>query len=406
MKYSTLNFAVNLPDEPILFDPASLYARLQALPDQRKCRGRIYELAPILFIALLAKLMGQNQLGAIAHWAKLRATQLCAYLNLKHLRMPHKTTWGRILAQAVQVSELEKVVSEFFAQSLPDQIPARDSLVLNLDGKTLRGTIPQGRTSGVHLMAAYLPKEGLVLAQIAVEAKTNEIVAAPKLLAQLDLRAMVVTGDARQAQRGLSAQVVQQGGDYVWSVKENQPSLLTDLQILFEPEPVAADCAPHPTDFKVAQNWDKGHGRLEKRTLTVSSWLKEYTPWPHLEQAFKLERAVYTLAGQPVSQEVRYGITSLPAEVASAKWLLEIVRLGWGIENGLHHIRDVQLAEDYARLRKGQAAEVNAVLNNTVLGLLKASGRSEVAQTRREMEYKPDLALELLLTNFLALSSL
>lgn len=398
MKYSTLNFAVNLPDQPVVFDAASLYARLQQLTDKRKCRGRIYELAPILFIALLAKLSGQNQIGAIAHWAKLRASELSHYLNLKHSRMPHKTTWGRILGQAFGAGELEKLVSEFFKQTLTNVIPARASLILNIDGKTLRGSIPQGATRGVHLLAAYLPKQGLTLAQLAVETKENEIVAAPVLLGQLDLRGLVVTGDAMQTQRALSVQVVEGAGDYIWKVKENQPSLLTDLQILFEAEPVAQGCAPYPSDFEVARQVSKGHGRLEERSLTVSSWLKEYSGWPYLEQAFKLERTVYRLDGQLVSREVSYGISSLPRKVAGAARLLELVRGGWGIENNLHRQRDVQLREDYSQLRRGSGQQVNAILNNLVVSLLNLSGRGGLAQARREIEYNPDLALELLLS--------
>lgn len=399
MKYSTIEFGVKLPDQPILFEADSLYARLQELTDLRDCRGRLYELAPILFIALLAKLMGQNQLGAVAHWAKLRVKELSQFLGLKHCRMPHKTTWGRILGEAVEVAALEQLLGEFFAQTLAAEVPARGSVVLNIDGKTLRGTIPSGSTRGVHLMAAYLPKQGVVLAQVAVASKENEIVAAPKLLAQLDLRGMVVTGDAIQAQRALSVQIVGQQGDYAWLVKENQPGLLTDLEVLFEPEPVAVGCSAHPTDFEVAKQTDKGHGRLEERTLTLSSWLKDYTPWPHLEQAFKLERKVYTLEGEWLSTEVRYGITSLPRKVAGAKRMLAIVRAAWGIENNLHHQRDVQLAEDHSQLRRGHAPQLNAILNNTVLGLLNCKGRTDLAQARREFQYDPNLALPFLLAN-------
>jgi len=402
MQYSTLNLEVRIPDQPLIFSADSLYAYLQDLEDKRACRGRLYELAPVLFIALLAKLMGQNQLEAIADWAKLRARELGQLLGLKRPTMPHKTTWGRILGGAVDMATVEALVSEFFAEHLAAEIPARGSLIVNLDGKTLRGTIPKGQTNGIHLMALFVPEYGIVLAQLAVEQKANEIVAAPKIVKQLDLRGMIVTGDAMQAQRALSAQIVEQGGDYVWIVKDNQPSLLTDLEVLFEPEPVAEGCAPHPTDFKVAEQWAKGHGRLEKRVLTCSSWLKDYTPWPHLSQAFKLERWVHSLNGELKSYEVRYGITSLPVEVAGAKRLLEIARGGWGIENQLHHLRDVQLREDHSQLRQGQAPELNALLNNTVLGLLRLSGRKNIAQARRELQYRPDLALDLLTKSILS----
>src|SRR5690349_17846227 len=175
MQYSTLDFAVKIPDQPLVFDAHSLYARLMELEDKRRCRGRLYELAPILFIAILAKLMGQNQLEAVAHWAKLHAKALASLLNLKRETMPHKTTWGRILAGAVEIDQLEALVAEFFKEQLEAEVPARGSVVVNLDGKTLRGTIPKGQTQGVHLMALFWPKRGLVLAQLAVDRKENEI---------------------------------------------------------------------------------------------------------------------------------------------------------------------------------------------------------------------------------------
>ena len=84
MQYSTIDFKVSVPEQPFVFSADSLYARLQELEDQRDCRGRLYELAPLLFIALLAKLMGQNQIGAVAHWAKLRVNELCNLLGLKY----------------------------------------------------------------------------------------------------------------------------------------------------------------------------------------------------------------------------------------------------------------------------------------------------------------------------------
>ncbi len=140
--------------------------------------------------------------------------------------MPHLTTWGRILGQAIDPQKLELVVSQFFKEHLSQQIPPRGSLLLNLDGKTLRGSIPAGCTRGVHLLAAYLPEYGVVLAQVAVDQKENEIVAAPRRLSQLDLGGLVVSGDAMHTQKNLSVQVVKQGGDYLWCVKENQPDLL------------------------------------------------------------------------------------------------------------------------------------------------------------------------------------
>ena len=141
MQYSTIDFQVKIPDQPLFFSADSLYAQLQELTDKRKRRGRLYALAPILLIALLAKLIGQNQIGAVAEWAKLRAKELAQLLGLKRASLPHKTTWSRILGEAVEVSALEQLIGQFFEQQLDQAVPARGSLVLNLDGKTLRGTL-------------------------------------------------------------------------------------------------------------------------------------------------------------------------------------------------------------------------------------------------------------------------
>lgn len=113
--YSTLNFTVPVLDAPLTFDAASLYAHLQTIEDKRDDKGKIYPLAPLLFVAVMAKLMGQNQLEDITRFATQRATALCRLLNLKHCRMPHKTTWGRVLSHALDIVELETLVADFFA---------------------------------------------------------------------------------------------------------------------------------------------------------------------------------------------------------------------------------------------------------------------------------------------------
>lgn len=143
-------------------------------------------------------------------------------------------------------------------------------------------------------MAAYLPDSGVVLGQVEVEGKTNEITAAPQLVKQLDLRGCVVTGDAMQCQRQLSALVVQQGGDYAWTLKANQPQMLEDLINLFNPEPLSKGASASGDDFSTAHSWDWSHAYIERRQITVSSMLDEqYTLWPHLSQSFKLERWVW-----------------------------------------------------------------------------------------------------------------
>lgn len=127
-------------------------------------------------------------------------------------------------------------------------MPDRASIALAIDGKTLRGTIPLGHTQGVHLLAAYLPAQGVALMHLEVGTKDNEIVVAPAVLAQVDLTGVVVTGDAMYTQRTLGTQSVEAGGDYLWMVKDNQPALRHDIEQLFLPESNAFGTAALPTD--------------------------------------------------------------------------------------------------------------------------------------------------------------
>jgi predicted transposase YbfD/YdcC len=266
-----------------------------------------------------------------------------------------------------------------------------------LDGKTLRGTIPAGQTQGLHLLAAFLPGEGWVIVQVEVDGKENEISAAPRVLKVLDLRGKIVTGDAMLAQRDLSVQIVAGGGDYVWTVKDNQPQLCQDLVTLFEPEQCVKGFSPAVKEFDTATTIEKGHGRLERRTLTASSELKGYVDWPYAEQVFKVERHFTRLADGKVTEQVVYGITSLTKEEAGAERLLEIVRAHWQIENGLHYRRDETLREDWCHLRMGHAARMMAEINNLVLGVLLRRGVKNVPQARRRFAAHLDEAVALVL---------
>ena len=388
MHATILPGSFHLPaDVPFAFSLPALAAHLQTVPDRRKRRGRRYPLPPLLALAVVAKLAGHSRVEALADCAKLRAVDLARLFGLKRTSMPHPSTWSRILGQAVDPVALEQALTTFFQP--PGTETPRGSIILVVDGKTLRGTIPAGQRRGVHLVAAYLPQEGVVLAQLQVDTKENEIVVVPTLLAQLNLQGTVVVGDALQTQRALSAQVVERGGDYLWFVKENQPSLLADLEQLFAPPPLTPGHAAPPHDFMVARQVDKGHGRLEERVLTASALLTGYTDWPSLAQVFKLERCVWQ-HGTLTLHEVRYGVTSLPRAVAAAERLLVLARAEWGIENGLHYRRDVTLQEDGRQLRRGDGPQVMAALNNVVVSLLGQQGERNLAAVQRRFAYQFD----------------
>ncbi len=308
--------------------------------------------------------------------------------------MPSHNTSRRALQRGVSLAALEAAVSAFL-QTWPEVgAEAR----INLDGKAVRGTIALGATRGQHLLAAYLPGLGVVLFQVAVETKTNEISAAPQVQKMLDLRGKIVTWDALLAQRALSLLMVNAGGDYVWTVKDNQAKLKQDIEQLFQnDQPCVPGFSPAPTDFASAQTVNAGHGRIETRTLTTSSLLAETCDWPGAQQVFKLERKTEIVARGQQRAEVAYGITSLSAAEAGPARLLAIVREHWGQENGLHFRRDVTFREDAGRTRDWTIAEAVALLNNLVLALLLRGGKTNAAQKRRYYVAHPDEALKRLL---------
>jgi predicted transposase YbfD/YdcC len=374
MKYTPLSFDVNLRPEGVLVDVNSLFGALAELQDRRDARGLRYALVTVLLFIVLAKLCGEDHLRGIADWVRLRKERLAEVLGLAKPQAPHATTYSRILSKAVDVEEMEAVVGRFFAS----QPRAGRSVVV----KTLRGTIPAGKSQGLHLLAAYLPEEGWVMLQVEVDRKENEIPAAMRLIRCLDLRGKIVTGDALLAQRELSAQIVEGGGEYLWTVKGNQDRLQEDIEVLFAPESCAPGFSPSHKDFRSVTKGGKEHGRLERRTLTASSQLKDYLDWPGAEQVFQIERRFERLADGKVTHETSYGVTSLTKEEANPARLLQVGRAHWGIENGLHYRRDETLREDRCRL-KGQGAHVMAVLNNLVLGILRQRGHNNVPDARR-----------------------
>ena len=378
----------------LIINVGSLYSYLTKLTDSRKRRGIRYSLATIVLILILAKLCGQDKAYGIADWAQQRSAFLGEVLDLKHKRLPHHTTYRRILESCLDHEEFEGLMNEFLSQSAQEG----QSIVIVIDGKTVRGTISLDDPFGLHLLTAYLPGEGLVLMQMVVEKdKENEIVVAPQLLKDLDLRHKIVVGDAMQTQRALSSQIVSAEGDYVWIVKDNQPLTHQAIELLFAPppKPIPGQGNP-PLDFRTAKTVNKAHGRLEERTITISSLLNDYLDWPSVNQVFKLERRFTCLATGKIHQEIQYGLSSLNAHEAGPERLLEIVRSEWGIENGLHYRRDVTFLEDGTRMTRKSMARAMAMINNLVISLLNRHGFSNHAHARRVFDVCPADALALI----------
>ncbi|NPV07928.1 MAG: ISAs1 family transposase [Anaerolineae bacterium] len=379
MQYSTLSSDQMTAVGPVVFEVRSLWRRLEALSDRRHRQGKRYPLPLILLFVVLAKLCGEDRPSGIAEWVRHRREQLGRALGMKLARVPHHNTYRRVLAGAVCPEELDRAIGAFLQESPQAGL----EVLISIDGKTIRGTVDAQDPEGLKLLVACLPQKGIALLQVALDPHTNEISAAPVLLAGLDLEGKIVTADALHTQRALSTQVLEAGGQYLWLVKDNQPALRADIEELFSGDDRTVEGGRLGHDFARAQQVDKGHGRRERRRITVSGELKGYSDWPGLEQVFQLERERVQSKTGKHEHEIVYGVTSLTADQASPERLLELTRAYWGVENGLHYRRDVTFREDATRLTQGQAGHVMASLNNLVIGLLRLAGFTNLAAARR-----------------------
>jgi len=369
-----------------LLNIGELYAVLEGVNDRRQAKGKRYTIGILLIVVILAKLCGEDTPYGMAEWAKNRGKELQQLFGYHRRVIPSNKTLQRLTDTCLEDAGLQATMRHYLHQSYGGQ----QSVLVVIDGKTLRGTIPKGKTRGVHLLAAYLPEEGVVLLQIEVGQKENEITAAPKLLRQLDLKGRVVSGDAMFAQREISVTVLAQGGDYVWFVKDNQPVLHEDVQRFFQEVEHAPGWHIPPLPQAVATDKCKQSGRVEIRRLTAIPDEQNYLQWPGLNTVFRLERYVsYQQTGEQRSQTV-FGITSLAFTSGLAQDLLSWTRQHWGIENQLHYRRDVTLREDATRMKQTHQAQVVATINNFVVALANYLGLTNLASARRTLQAKVD----------------
>ena len=396
MDFSTLKPWQESNENGVVYELGSLYARIEKVSDPRKAHGKRYRLTTLLMIIFLAKLCGKDTPLEIADWANNHAAELVKLLKLKRCWMPHHNTIRRVFQNILDESEFNRLAQEYSQQE-----QSGEGEVLAMDGKALRGMQIAGQASSNYVLSVYDVTQQQVVAQVAVDSKENEIVAAPRALEGVPLVGKVVTADALHTQRAISGQIVAGGGHYLWPVKENQPRLYEDIVRLFALDTPKPGFGKITTDFLNATKVNLGHGRLEKRTIQTSTMLNDYCDWPGLSQVYRLERKFDWIRRGEVyktSTEIEYGISSLSREQASPAKILRIRRQHWLIETGLHYRRDVTFHEDHTRMTIGPAGRILATVHNLVLGLIKRAGYNNAAQARRYFEGHIDQAFTLLVS--------
>jgi predicted transposase YbfD/YdcC len=396
MHYSASRVKQDYGATGILYDLGSVYEGLSKITDKRKARGKIYRLETILMVIVLAKLSGEDKPTGIAEWGKHHGEELVKLMQLKKSQMPSVNTYRRILAEVASQAEVERMVGKYNQEGEHGE-------VYGMDGKAVRGMRKKDEEGSEYLLSVYDVKYWKVLAQVEVGRKENEISKAPKVLESVEISQKVITGDAMHTQKALSGQIVRQGGDYIFPVKENQASLYKNIQQLFAPEYPKVGFGKIETDFLTVEKVNKGHGRLEKRTLTTSEMLNSYSTWPGLAQVYRLERQFqWWRSGRcyRTSCEVEFGITSLSRAKTTPERLLGFRREHWGIETGLHYRRDVTFKEDATRMAIGDTGKVMASINNLVIALIHQANFQNAAQARRWFAAHLSEAFALLTTPF------
>jgi predicted transposase YbfD/YdcC len=369
----------------MIAQPQPLIEVFAAIPDFRRCRGKRHPLPAILSLACCAMLCGYRTYSAIAEWGRNYGTGIAQALGFVH-DTPCAATLHTVFRH-IDHNILESKLGAWAEQVVACHAPA-PTVAVALDGKTLRGSRKQGAPA-VHLLSALAHHLGITLAQQAVSDKTNEITQVEAVLRQLVLPGRVFTMDALLTQRHVAQAIVNGGGDYVMIVKENQPQLHADIELVFTLPP-AGDHQPY------ARTVDSGHGRIEQRNMTTSTALVGYTDWPGLAQVFEIGRHVITQKTGAERVEVVYGVTSLRPERVSPGQLLEFVRGHWHIENKSHWVRDVTFDEDRSQVRCGNIPHVMAALRNTAIGMLRWAGHTNLAAACRQLAAQPTRALALL----------
>lgn len=360
---------------------------LATIPEYRAARGRRHGLLPLLLLVCVAMLCGARGQSGIAAWGRDYGQPWLRRLGFTRGTGPSQPTLHRLFA-GVAYATVEAALGAWAEQALRRCPPSgRGALEgVAVDGKALRGSRKRG-AADAHLLAALSHRLGVVLGQVAVADKTNEIGAAGELLLGLVLEGRVVTADALLTQRALAQAIVARGGAYLLAVKGNQPGLRGDIALLFADPDLAADAAAVET---VSQHG----GRVETRRLAASAALVGYSDWPGLQQVLRLERRVVAKAtGAVLRQETAYAVTSLAPQDADPTQLLALWRGHWAIENQLHWVRDVTFDEDRAQARAGTVPQCMAAFRNLAIGLLRTLGAANIAAATRRYAAQPARAL-------------
>ena len=332
-----------------------------SLTDPRILLKTRHKLIDIIVITLCAVLAGADEWTEIAEFGRIKEKWFRTFLELP-FGIPSHDTFGRVFSM-IRPEEFEKCFLDWVRAAFQTIAPQ----VIAIDGKTLRHSYDRSSNkAAIHMVSAWATENRLVLGQVKTEEKSNEITAIPELLRVLALKGCIVTIDAMGCQREIVKQIVEQGADYVISLKGNQGTLHKEVELLLQS---AKETGFKDLSHDTCETTDGEHGRIEIRRFTTTGevdWFEDKSKWEKLTSfgMVESERQI----GDKTTRDTRYYISSLPSD---AKTFAHASRGHWGIENGLHWSLDVAFREDESRIRIGHAATNLGIIRHFALNLIK-----------------------------------
>ncbi len=357
--------------------PSSLLVHFADFTDPRVDRTKLHQLLDVLVIAMCATICGAEGWEDFAEFGKAKQDWFESFLELPN-GIPSPDTFRRVLAR-LDPQEFEACFLNW-VQAVNQIVSGQ---IVAVDGKQLRGSRDAASDLGaIHMVSAWACENRLVLGQVKVDDKSNEITAIPELLRALALSGCIVTIDAMGCQTKIAEHIIDGEADYVLALKGNQGTLHEDVASYFA---WAEQVGFKEIAYTFDETLEKDHGRIEQRRCWATddiAWLAQQAQWKGLQSIVMVE-ADRQVRGKERTLERRYFISSLPAAAAA---LLEAVRGHWGIENSLHWCLDVAMREDASRIRSEHAPENMAVLRHIALNLLKQEKSCKLGIRRKQLK--------------------
>lgn len=341
------------------------------IPDFRRSHKQLYDLESILVIGIISVICGAESWNEMEDYARSKEDFLASFLDLPN-GIPSHDTFNRVFSN-IDSAKFESC----FLQWVKTLAELKPKEIIAIDGKTIKGAKANGKKSPVHMVSAWANDNNLVLGQIKVSEKSNEITAIPQLLEMLSLENTIVTIDAMACQKEIASAIVDNQADYILAVKGNQAQLHQDILDEFR----------FSENINLTINQDLDHGRIETRKCSVISdfqFIKPDIPWKKLTSIVKIESSrEFKNSEKPIEKATRYYISSLNAKPEEFQ---KAIRSHWSIENKLHWTLDVAFGEDASRKRTNDAAQNFSILNKIALNLLKNEKSSKVGVKSRRLK--------------------